>query len=68
MANTYYEMMDKMEKEGVNVEYINGWAGGFLRNPPRGEQFITEAYEAGYADGMEQKSDGYKAWLETPSQ
>jgi len=63
MANIYYDIMDKMEKESVNVEYINGWACGYLRNPPRGEQFVTEAYEAGYADGLEKKDDGYKQWI-----
>lgn len=67
MASTYYEMMDKMEKEGVNVEYINGWACGYMHNPRRGEQHLNEAYEAGYADGMEQKNDGYKNWLQTPT-
>ena len=68
MANPYYEMMDQMEKEGVNVEYMNGWACGYMHNPRRGEQFLNEAYEAGYADGMENKSDGYTAWLQTPAQ
>ena len=33
MSNVYYETIDKMEKSGVDKEYINGWAGGFLHNP-----------------------------------
>lgn len=60
----YYEMMDEMEKAGVQEEYINGWAAGFLGNPEREEQKVTEAYEAGYGDGKEQKRDGYRAWLQ----
>jgi hypothetical protein len=52
-----------MEKGGVDKEYINGWAGGFLSNPKREEQRITEAYEAGYNDGAAKKTDGYKNWV-----
>jgi hypothetical protein len=62
MNKTYYETIDAMEKAGVNKEYINGWACGFLHNPKREEQRITEAYEAGYADGEEEKTDGYNKW------
>ena len=59
MSNDYYEMIDKMEKQGVDREYINGWASGFLRNPKREEQRINAAYEAGYTDGWDKKTDGY---------
>ena len=38
MGNAYYETIDKMENEGVDPEYINGWAGGWLHNPKREEQ------------------------------
>lgn len=62
MNKTYYETIDAMEKAGVNKEYINGWACGFLHNPKREEQRITEAYEAGYTDGEEEKTDGYTKW------
>lgn len=62
MNKTYYETIDAMEKAGVNKEYINGWACGFLHNPKREEQRITEAYEAGYTDGEEEKTDGYNKW------
>ena len=61
MGNLYYETIDKMEKQGVDAEYINGWASGFLHNPKREEQRITAAYTAGYADGWDQKTDGYAA-------
>jgi hypothetical protein len=63
MSNTYYQAIDTMEKSGVDVEYINGWASGFLHNPKREEQRVNEAYEAGYQDGMEQKTNGFKAWV-----
>ncbi len=62
MTNTYYEAINKMEKSGVDADYINGWACGFLRNPKREEQRITEAYEAGYNDGMEGKNDSFSSW------
>ncbi len=62
MSNVYYETIDKMEKSGVDPEYVNGWASGFLHNPKREEQRVTEAYDAGYSDGAGQKTDGYKAW------
>lgn len=62
MNKTYYETIDKMEKAGVDKEYINGWACGFLHNPKREEQRVTEAYEAGYNDGTESKTDGFSSW------
>lgn len=62
MNQIYYETIDKMEKAGVDREYINGWACGFLHNPKREVQRLTEAYEAGYADGYAGKTDGYSAW------
>lgn len=62
MNTTYYRMMDTMEKAGVDNQYVDGWACGFLHNPRRGEQYLTEGYEAGYKDGFEGKMDGYAAW------
>ena len=60
MANPYYEGIDKMEKAGVEVDYITGWACGFLHNPKREEQLISEAYEAGYEDGMARNADNFQ--------
>ena len=63
MGNIYYETIDRMEKSGVDPEYINGWASGYLHNPKREEQRINEVYEAGYTTGWDKNSDGYAAWL-----
>jgi hypothetical protein len=52
MDKMYYETIDKLEKAGVNNEYIQGWSGGYLANPKREEQRVTEAYAAGYEDGQ----------------
>ncbi|MDA8363861.1 MAG: hypothetical protein M0Z84_08615 [Gammaproteobacteria bacterium] len=62
MANVYYETITKMEKTGVDQEYVNGWACGYLHNPKREEQRVNDAYEAGYSDGIAQKTDGFSAW------
>jgi hypothetical protein len=59
MSNVYYQTIDKMEKSNVDPEYINGWASGFLHNPKREEQRITPAYDAGYKDGWDKKTDGF---------
>jgi len=52
MDKMYYETIDKLEKMGVDREYIQGWIGGFLANPKREEQRTTDAYDAGYEDGQ----------------
>ncbi len=62
MNQTYYKTIDAMEKKGVDKEYINGWACGFLHNPKREEKRVTDAYEAGYNDGVSGKTDGYASW------
>ena len=63
MTTVYYQTIDQMENKGVNPEYISGWASGFLHNPKREEQRADEAYDAGYADGYEKKTDGFTAWI-----
>lgn len=63
MSNAYYETIDKMEKAGVDPEYINGWASGFLHNPKREEQRASDAYDAGYTHGLEQDAGGFQAWI-----
>jgi hypothetical protein len=64
MANVYYETVTKLEQMGVDREYIQGWMVGFLRNPKREEQRVTEAYEAGYADGMNRNTEHSEAWIQ----
>ena len=66
MINTvYYETIDKLEKMGVNPDYVQGWAGGFLGNPEREEQRVTDAYSAGYEDGQNQTTDSAADWKES---
>lgn len=57
MDQTYYDTVSKMEKDGINAEYMDGWMSGYLRNPKREEQRVTDAYEAGYADGENKTTD-----------
>ena len=59
MNKTYYDTISTMEKKGVDKEYINGWACGFLHNPKREEQRLNDAYNAGFDDGHAGKTDGY---------
>lgn len=63
MDKFYYEASDKMEKMGVEPEYIIGWQGGYLNMPEREEQRATEAYEAGYADGKERNTENFDNWV-----
>ena len=63
MGSPYYEAIDRMEKQKVDPEYINGWASGYLHNPKREEQRKSEAYDAGYAAGLEKKAEGFEAWI-----
>jgi hypothetical protein len=63
MSSAYYEAIDRMEKSKVDPEYINGWASGYLHNPKREEQRVSEAYDAGYAHGREKNTGGFEAWV-----
>ncbi|MGE0876263.1 MAG: hypothetical protein AB7O31_16500 [Burkholderiales bacterium] len=63
MGSEYYEAIDRMEKQKVDPEYVNGWASGYLRNPKREEQRVSEAYDTGYAHGLEKNTAGYEAWI-----
>lgn len=62
MNQTYYDAVCKMEKMGVNDEYVQGWQGGFIHNPEREEQSLTEAYSAGFEDGKNQSTDNFAKW------
>ena len=63
MGTPYYDAIDRMEKQKVDPEYINGWASGFLHNPKREKQRVSEAYDAGYAHGLEKNAGGFDAWI-----
>ena len=63
MNSAYYEAVDRMEKSKVDPEYINGWASGYLHNPKREEQRVSEAYDTGYAHGREKNTGGFEAWI-----
>mgnify|MGYP003572495566 CR=1 FL=1 len=62
MDKTYYETVKKMEEANVDREYILGWIGGYLENPEREEQRVSEAYQAGQEDGSNKVADGYQKW------
>ena len=51
MNKQYYDTVVKLEKDGIDPEYIQGWQGGYVLNPVREEQRVTDAYNAGFADG-----------------
>lgn len=63
MNQFYYDNVTKMEKMAVDDEYIQGWQCGFLQNPKREEQRLTDAYEAGYADGEEKNTGNFGNWV-----
>lgn len=63
MDQAYYDHTVKMEKDGVNVDYIEGWQSGYILNPPREEQHSSEAYEAGYEDGKAHNADNASNWV-----
>lgn len=63
MDKIYFETIDQLEKQKVNPEYIQGWVGGFLGNPSREEQRLTEAYSAGYEDGENKETSSASAWV-----
>ena len=65
MNQAYRDAITKMEEIKVQQEYILGWQGGFLGHPQREEQRVTEAYEAGYADGSDKSTENLSNWVES---
>lgn len=65
MDQTYYDAVTKMEGMGVDWEYIQGWMGGYLGNPKREEQRVTEAYDAGYTDGESNSTENFGNWVKS---
>ena len=64
-AEFVYAPLFAARKMGVDDEYIQGWQSGFLGNPKREEQRLTEAYEAGYTDGEEKSLDNLDQWVKS---
>ncbi|MGV6808960.1 MAG: Alvin_2107 family globule sulfur oxidation protein [bacterium] len=62
MNMEYYNSTVEMEKAGTDPEFVVGWQCGYLLNPEREEQRVTEAYEAGYEAGKEKDMEAYKEW------
>lgn len=62
MNMEYYNSVVEMEKAGASAEFVLGWQCGYLLNPEREEQRLTEAYEAGYEAGKEKDMEAYKNW------
>ena len=65
MDQTYRDATAEMEKLNVQQEYVLGWQGGYLGHPQREEQRLTEAYEAGYADGSEKNTGNFSNWVDS---
>lgn len=59
----YRRTIVEMESKHVDREYVQGWIGGFMGNPKREEQRVTEAYEQGYEDGRSQNTTNYERWI-----
>lgn len=63
MNEEYYSAISNMEKANVSRDYVVGWASGYLQNPKREEQRVTDAYEAGYSDGESKNATNFEAWV-----
>jgi hypothetical protein len=59
----YHQTVVEMEKKNVDREYIQGWIGGFMGNPKREEQRLTDAYAKGYEDGENRDTSSYEDWI-----
>lgn len=63
MDQTYYDAVNKMEEMNVDREYQLGWMAGYLDNPEREEQRVTDAYSAGAEDGASKNTANFSSWL-----
>ena len=55
----FFEWVDML---GVALVFVQGWVGGYLGNPEREEQRVSDAYKAGYQDGRKQVTDAALDW------
>lgn len=65
MNQAYRDAVTQMEKMHLQEDYILGWQGGFLGHPQREEQRVSEAYEAGYADGKSRSTENFANWVKS---
>jgi hypothetical protein len=63
MDQNYHDTVSEMEKKGVDPDYVQGWQGGYLHNPPREEQRVSDAYNAGYSDGSSRSTEHMAEWV-----
>lgn len=59
----YHDTVDRLQQLQVHDDYIQGWIGGYLGNPKREEQRISDAYEAGYQDGGNADASKMGEWI-----
>ena len=62
MDQRYHETIEKLENMNIDRDYVLGWIGGYMHNPHREEQRVTEAYSAGYSDGEKQETTHAGDW------
>lgn len=65
MNQAYRDAVTQMEEMHLQEDYILGWQGGFLGHPQREEQRVSEAYEAGYADGKSRSTENFANWVKS---
>ncbi len=65
MNQQYYDATVKMEQAGVDADFIEGWQSGYVKNPPREEQRVTEAYEAGYEMGKTMELGDFSGFVKS---
>ncbi len=64
----YHDTVGRMQRLGVRGDYLQGWIGGYMGNPKREEQRISEAYEAGYRDGENADDSKVGDWVDVKSE
>ncbi len=60
---SYYDAVCRMIELNVDPEYMEGWMGGYLRNPRREEGEITQEYSTGFEDGLERDTRHFCSWV-----
>lgn len=58
----YFSSLKELEEKNIQRDYITGWATGAQGSPKLEEQRVTEAYDAGFADGQAGHIDSHESW------